>query len=171
MRVDFVRLTEVPITEVAALLNEPRNARHMPLAGTFSEESAADWVQSKDQQWERHGYGPWAVLVDGDFAGWGGFQHEEDGADFGLVLFPRHWGHGAEITRAALGRGFDELGLDEVTIALPFSRNPTRSVASLGFVPDGEVTYDDTAFRQYRLTRAVWESKETRTVRRSGDDR
>ena len=82
MRIEFVRLTEVPLAPVVELLNEPRNARHMPLAGTFTEEAAAEWVSAKDSQWASNGYGPWAVLVDGQFAGWGGFQREENGADF-----------------------------------------------------------------------------------------
>jgi RimJ/RimL family protein N-acetyltransferase len=156
-QVTFIRLTEVPLASVAALLNEPRNARHMPLATAgFTAESAATWVRDKDAQWAVHGYGPWAVLVDGEFAGWGGFQHEEGGADFALVLSPEHWGHGAAITRAALDRGFGELGLDSVLIALPPTRNPERVVRRFGFEPDGEVTYDGATFRQYRLTRDGW---------------
>ena len=152
----FVRLTDVPLAEVIELINEPRNTRHMPLSTVFTEETAAEWVAAKDGQWEQHGYGPWAVLLDGEFAGWGGFQREENGADFGLVLRPAHWGAGADITRAALERGFGELGLDDVIIALPFSRSPERVVARYGFQPDGEVTYDGTQFRQYRLTREAW---------------
>ena len=154
----FVRLTEVPIAAVMELLNEPRNTRHMPLSNTFTEESAAAWVTAKDGQWEEHGYGPWAVLVDGDFAGWAGFQREENGADFALVLLPRYWGRGGAITRAALEQGFGELGLDAVIIALPFSRSPERVVARFGFVPDGEVSYGGSSFRQYRLTRSAWEA-------------
>ena len=155
-RIGFVRLTEMPIAAVLTLLNEPRNARHMPLASRFTEESAAEWVAAKDGQWNANGYGPWAVLVDGELAGWGGFQREANGADFGLVLFPQHWGLGADITRMALDRGFGELGLDEVIIALPYTRNPARVVARFGFVPDGEVTYNGAPFRQYRLTRRAW---------------
>lgn len=138
------------------LLNEPRNAKHLPLSTEFSAATAADWINGKDGQWNAHGYGPWAVLLNGEFAGWGGFQHEENGADFALVLSPEHWGHGAAITGAALDRGFGELGLDEVLIALPRTRNPTRAVARFGFVPDGEVTYGGAVFRQYRLTREAW---------------
>jgi ribosomal-protein-alanine N-acetyltransferase len=154
--IDFVRLTEVPLAALVAVLNEPRNARHMPLSGTFTDESAAEWVQAKDGQWQSNGYGPWAVLVDGEFAGWGGFQQEENGADYALVLAPRHWGLGAQITRAALGRGFGELGLESVLIALPYTRSPERVVARFGFVPDGEVSYGGSRFRQYRLTRDRW---------------
>ncbi len=156
-RIDFVRLPEADLSDVIALLNEPRNGRHLPLAGErFSVDTAREWVAAKDGQWEQHGYGPWAVLVDGEFAGWGGFQHEENGADFGLVLAPTHWGHGADVTRAALARGFDELGLERVLIALPYSRRPDRVVARYGFVPDGEVSYGGTTFRQYRLDRDDW---------------
>ena len=156
LQIEFARLTEVPLAAVAELLNEPRNARHMPLAGTFTEEATAEWVSAKDSQWDSNGYGPWAVLVDGEFAGWGGFQREENGADFALVLAPKHWGHGTAITKAALDQGFAELGLDEVIIALPYTRNPDRVVARFGFAPDGEVTYDGVQFRQYRLTADAW---------------
>lgn len=155
-RISFVRLSEIPLAAVLELLNEPRNTRHMPLAGTFDQASAAQWVAAKDGQWESNGYGPWAVLIDGEFAGWAGFQREDNGADFALVLSPRYWGLGAAITTAALDRGFAELGLHEVIIALPFTRRPDRVVARFGFVPDGEVSYDGAAFRQYRLTRAAW---------------
>lgn len=155
-RIGFVRLTDVPLAEVLALLNEPRNHRHMPLSGAFTLEAAAGWVDAKDAQWDEHGYGPWAVLVDGTFAGWGGFQREESGADFALVLRPTFWGSGLAIALAALDRGFTELGLDTVVIALPKSRNPTRVVARLGFVPDGEVEYGGVVFLQFRLARAAW---------------
>ncbi len=158
-RIDFVRLTEIELETVAALLNEPRNSRHMPLAGTFSHDEAAAWVAAKDGQWQTSGYGPWAVLVDGSFAGWCGFQAEENGADFGLVLLPEFWGHGAAIARQALDVGFARFGFDVVIIALPYSRSPDRAVARFGFEPDGEVSYGDARFRQYRLTRRAWSEK------------
>lgn len=166
--IEFIRLTEVPLEAVVRLLNEPRHARHMPLkAGNFTEESAAEWVRAKDGQWETNGYGPWAVLLDGEFAGWGGFQREDNGADYALVLSPEYWGQGAEITRTALSRGFDGLGLDEVIIALPYTRNPDRVVARFGFAPHGEVTYGSAAFRQYRLTREAWSAASASPYRRT----
>ena len=158
MVIDFIRLTEIDLDQVLAVLNEPWNARHMPLAGgeTFTPESAAAWVAAKDGQWDEHGFGPWAILLDGRFAGWGGFQAEDSGADFGLVLLPGFWGHGEAIARAALDRGFGELGLEEVVIALPYSRSPDRVVARFGFTPDGNVEYGGVTFRQYRLSRERW---------------
>ena len=92
----FVRLTEVEIGAVTALLNEPRNARHLPLAGgeAFTAETAADWVAAKDGQWDEHGYGPWAVLIDGEFAGWGGFQAEATAPTSRWCCGRSFWGHG-----------------------------------------------------------------------------
>lgn len=155
----FVRLTAIPAADVAALLNEPRNARHMPLAGEpFTIDGAADWAAAKDAQWERNGFGPWAILLDGEFAGWGGFQAEPDGADLAVVLHPRFWGHGADVARRAIDVGFDELGLDAVLVALPYSRRPGRVLARWGFTEDGEAVFDGVRFRRYRLLRDQWRS-------------
>jgi RimJ/RimL family protein N-acetyltransferase len=154
--VTFRRLTEVPVAAVRALLNEPRNRRHLPLAGDFSPAQAAEWVRDKDAHWERHGFGPEAVFIDGEFAGWGGFQREPSGVDFGLVLLPAHWGQGAAILSAALDRAFGEMGLDEVVVALPFSRDAGAVLRRLGFHPDGEVAHGTVTFRQYRLVRSDW---------------
>jgi ribosomal-protein-alanine N-acetyltransferase len=128
----------------------------MPLAGTLDAEQTADWARAKDSQWDANGYGPWALLINGQFAGWGGFEREEDAADFALVLLPRYWGHGAQITRLALQRGFDELGIEEVTIALPYTCSPEKVLARFGFIPNGEVSYGDTTFRRYRVTKDRW---------------
>jgi hypothetical protein len=42
-----------------------------------------------------------------------------------LVQFPRFWGFGAHLTRHMLDRGFTELGLSDVLVALPYSRTET----------------------------------------------
>jgi hypothetical protein len=65
----------------------------MPLFSPFTPEEARDWIGGKDGQWVENGYGPWTFYIDGEFVGWGGFQREDDGANYGLVLFPEFWGH------------------------------------------------------------------------------
>lgn len=161
--ITLARLPEVGIDAVTALLSEPRNARHMPLAREpFTTEAATQWVTDKDWQWQQNGFGPWAILVDDEFAGWGGFQAERDGADFALVLDPRYWGQGQAIARIALNYGFSLFGFDSVTIALPYSRTPGRVVARWGFRPDGEISHGGSRFRQYRLDRKAWAQRRSR---------
>lgn len=155
----LVRLGEVPLEAVHALLNDERSHRHLPLAAPCTLEEAAVWVRDKDAQWDAAGYGPWAITVDGRLVGWGGFQREESGADLGLVLHHADWGLGRRLFSLMLDRGFTELGLDSVTVALPFSRNATRPLMRFGFRPDGEATYGGTSFRQYRLDRTAWQAE------------
>lgn len=161
-RVTLERLTTVPAEAIAALLNEPRNARHLPLArGPVTVEEAAVWAAGKDAQWAAHGYGPWAVMVDGAFVGWGGFQREDDGLpDLGLVLLPSAWGRGAMIADEMLRVGFTELGFASVQVALPYSRTATDAVlARWGFVPAGETAFEGVRFRRYLLSADAWRAR------------
>ncbi|HEY6629681.1 MAG TPA: GNAT family N-acetyltransferase [Acidimicrobiia bacterium] len=157
MTITFSRLPDAPFDEVLRLINEPRNTRHMPLFSPFTPDEAKGWIAGKDAQWDEFGYGPWAFYIDDRFVGWGGFQREDDGADFGLVLFPEFWGHGLEITRVALGKGFNEFEFDEVYALLPLTRNADRAMAKVGFETLGVIDYDGIPFRQYRLGREQWE--------------
>jgi hypothetical protein len=153
MQIALCTLSEIPASELVALLNDSDVHRHMPLAGDhWDEAKALDWARAKDAQWAENGYGPWAIRLDGAFAGWGGFQKEEADADLGLVLFPRYWGSGAPIFRELLRRGA-ALPLPGITILLPPSRVRMKGLVRLGFVPDGEIDYTGERFMKFRLTR------------------
>ena len=153
MTLTFHRLSEIPASDWLILLKDPEVARHMPLSGgDWDEAKAADWASGKDSQWGANGYGPWAIRVDGAFAGWGGFQKEGDEADLGLVLLPGYWGFGAAMFKEMLRRGKD-LPLGVVTILLPPSRTRMKGLARLGFVPAGEIEYAGHRFLKFRLER------------------
>lgn len=148
--ITFHPLSEIPPPEVLALLTDPDVRRHMPLAGDdWNADSAAEWARAKDAQWQENGYGPWAIRIDGGFAGWGGFQKEGDEADLGLVLFPGQWGHGAAIFRELVRRG-TELQIRNVTIMLPPSRVRLKGLVRLGFEPAGELDYAGQRFLKFR---------------------
>jgi RimJ/RimL family protein N-acetyltransferase len=149
----FHRFSEVAPAEWLTLLNNRETARHMPLSGeAWTEQAASEWAAGKDRQWLDNGYGPWAIRVDGAFAGWGGFQKEGEDADFGLVLLPSHWGHGRAIFGEIVERGWTELKLNSISILLPPSRR-MKGLARLGFIADGEVAYDGHRFLKFRLNR------------------
>ena len=152
MTLEFKRLSEVDRSEYVALFANPLVRRHMPLTSDdFDDAMCADWIKGKESMWTEYGYGPWAFLVDGKFAGWGGLQPEHGDADLGLVLHPDYWGMGRVIYAEILRRAFGEMGFESVTILLPPERTHVKGILRLGFVPDGELEVDGERFIRYRL--------------------
>ena len=152
--IEFKRLTEVDKGEIVELMNQPLVRRHMPLLGdSFSQRDCDTFLAAKEKLWEEYGYGPWAFLVDGRFAGWGGLQPEGGETDLGLVLHPRYWGIGSTLYGKIIERAFGEMGLDSVTILFPPSRTRIKGILRLGFKLDGEVELSGKRFIRYRLKR------------------
>ena len=152
MDVRLIRLGEVSVADIIALHSDPKVLRHMPLAGgTFDEAECKKWVESKESQWEGNGYGPWGILINGVFAGWGGLQLEMGDADLALVLFPEHWGYGRIVYRKIIDIAFEEMGLESVTALLPSSRVRASGMLRLGFQADGQVRISKFLFYRYRL--------------------
>jgi [ribosomal protein S5]-alanine N-acetyltransferase len=151
---ELARLSEIDPADIIALMNHPGVRRHMPLSQDgFGPADCASFVAAKQAMWDEHGYGPWAFLIDGAFAGWGGLQPEGDDADLGLVLHPAYWGYGKMIFDRIMAWAFDEMSFDSVTILLPPSRGSARATRRLGFAPDGEITLGGELFLRYRLRR------------------
>lgn len=154
LKLEFKRLSEIDCSEYIVLNTNPLVRRQMPLTSDkFDEEDCRQWIKGKEKMWEEHGYGPWAFVIDGKFAGWGGLQPEEDEPDLGLVLHPDYWGHGKVIYEEIIRRAFGEMGLESVTILFPPSRTRIKGILRLGFQPDGEVEIGDEPFIRYRLRR------------------
>ncbi|MCC5886785.1 MAG: GNAT family N-acetyltransferase [Gammaproteobacteria bacterium] len=152
MNVQLIRLSEVAIADIVALHNDPRVLRHMPLARRAVDESQCrEWVQGKEAQWDENGYGPWGILIDGCFAGWGGLQQERGDADLALVLSPDYWGSGRRIVQKILDIAFDEMGLESVTALLPSGRVRVRGMLRMGFQAEGQVRISGSLFHRYRL--------------------
>jgi ribosomal-protein-alanine N-acetyltransferase len=157
MDLQLRRLSEIDPAEIIELMNHRLVRRHMPLAeGEFGAAQCAAFVAGKEALWRDHGYGPWAFLVGGEFAGWGGLQPEDDGeADLALVLHPRFWGHGRRIYERILDHAFDTLGFDSVVVFLPPTRGGAHGIVRLGFRLDGETTIWGKRFLRYRLLAAA----------------
>lgn len=144
--------SDVPIAQWMTLLNHPDVVCHMPLAdASWNEETVAAWIRGKDSQWIENGYGPLAIRIDHDFAGWGGFQREDGQADFALVLFPRHWGRGGQIFHHFMRRR-KGLGIETVSILLPPSRLRTRGLRRLGLDYVGDVEHAGQRFLKFQTT-------------------
>lgn len=152
MSLEFKHLTEVDPIEIVALNNNPDVLRQMPLGSAdFDLAKAKEWAQQKDAQWQQYGYGPWAIFIDQQFAGWGGLQYEKGDADLALVLHPDFWGSGKAIFDEMVKCAFTSLGMESITILLPPSRTSIKGIFRLGFQPDGEVDIEGARFLRFRL--------------------
>ena len=133
-------------------MNHPLVRKQMPLlTGEFDQQACLEFVAAKEQLWDQFGYGPWAFVIDGQFAGWGGLQPEDGEADLALVLHPDYWGIGKTLYREIISKAFNEMELESVTVLFPPTRTRISGFLRLGFQKDGEVEVGKHRFIRYRL--------------------
>ena len=150
--VEFVPLADIDEASLVALMNNDKVGRLMPLlSGTFSVENCRAFLEAKQQMWEQHGFGPWGILINGAFAGWGGLQPEQGEADFALVLHPQYWGWGRKIFALVKEYAFHQKGFDSITILFPPNRTNARAIFRMGFAEDGSAKVNGEFFRRFRL--------------------
>ncbi len=148
----FARLPDISPDEIVAHMSDPRVVEHMPLVDGPWDRCVCDaFVQAKEACWRRDGLGHWAILCDGRYAGWGGFQKEGDAWDFGLVLRPDRFGLGARITRKAIAFARADGRIPAATFLLPPSRKRLGGLERLGAKFVGTVAYAGHTFLKYRL--------------------
>jgi RimJ/RimL family protein N-acetyltransferase len=148
----FTRLPDIAPEAILAHMSHPVTARHMPLLkGGWTLDTVTDFIAAKEACWQRDGLGHWAILADGAYAGWGGFQKEGEEWDFGLVLTPERFGLGMAVTRQALEFARADARIAYVTFLLPPSRRNLRPLERLGARYVGRVDHDGCEFLKYRL--------------------
>lgn len=154
--ITFVQLRDIPREEIIAHMSDPRVAQHMPLL-TFdwNNKTVSDFLATKEACWRRDGLGHWAILCNGTYAGWGGFQKEGDEWDFGLVLRPEFFGLGPQMTQKALTFAKGDRRISFVTFLLPPSRKNLRALTRLGAKFIGEVDHGGARFLKFRLETAL----------------
>jgi len=151
--IKFTHLSEIEERQIIELMNNGFVAKHLPLlVEGFSVKDCRDFIKAKERLWDEHGFGPWAILIKDEFAGWGGLQPEHGEADFALVLHPKYWGWGRKIFNKVKDQSFNEMNLRSITILLPPDRPNSKAVKRLGFVEDGELTIEDKIFLRFRLS-------------------
>jgi len=151
----FVPLETIAPDDIIAHMSDPRMATHMPLLdGPWDQDSYQQFMAHKSQYWQRDGLGHWAILCDGDYVGWGGFQKEGEDWDYGLVLRPQNFGLGMVITRKALDLARSDRRISSVTFLLPPTRTKLGALKRMGAVFDGQVSHEGAVFLRYRLDTA-----------------
>lgn len=152
--IKFVHLDEIEEDKLLNLMNHKMVSKLMPLLKNgFSKKDCKNFLQAKKELWDNHGFGPWAFIINGQFAGWGGLQPEEGEADFALVLHPDFWGWGFKIFSKIKNIAFEAMGIDSITILFPPSRTNIKAVTRFGFIKDGELNIAGEKFIRLRLTK------------------
>ncbi|MFZ1816067.1 MAG: GNAT family protein [Rhizobiaceae bacterium] len=155
MDITFTRLSDVSRQLLFAHMSDPRIARHMPLINFEWDMAAIDHlVAQKEERWHKDGLGHWAILCDGSYVGWGGFEKEEGDWDYGLVLTPSAFGLGLPITRQALHFARADERISCVTFLLPPSRRHLRALQRIGAHFVGEVVHEGSNFLKFSLDTA-----------------
>lgn len=152
LNIAFARLPDIATHEIMAHMSDPRVIEHMPLAtGRWDRQVCDAFISAKEACWRRDGLGHWAILCNGAYVGWGGFQKEGDEWDFGLVLKPGCFGLGPRIVKKALTFARADKRMPFVTFLLPPSRKHLRGLDRLGARYVGDVAYEGEIFLKYRL--------------------
>lgn len=155
MNIELRPITEPTGDQYERLLNDPRVTKHMPLhSGYMTATDCDDWADAKFRQWEtKSDLGPWAVYIDGSFAGWGGLQPEGNGeAGIALVLAPDFWGNGLEILRLAIAKFRANGGTNPIVAQLAQSRSAARAMTRLGLEAQGQVVEGGQIFDRFVLS-------------------
>ncbi len=158
----------------ARLNADPRVMEHFPAPLTHEESDTL--VARIGAHFERHGFGLWAVEVPGiapliGFVGLAvpGFEAAfTPCVEIGWRLAREHWGRGyaTEGARAALGFGFEQVGLTEVVSFTVTANQPSRRVMErLGMRHEAADDFDHPGLPAghplrrhvlYRLDHAAW---------------
>lgn len=151
-KIEFVSLNKIESDKLIDLMNNSVVQKHLPLmTEKFTTKNCHAFLDTKQQLWDKHGYGPYAFMINNEFAGWGGLQDEDGDADFALILDPKFWGYGLKIFRKIKEQAFNELNLSSITALLPPNRPNTKAIIRLGFKPDGQRKIDGQSFLRFRL--------------------
>jgi RimJ/RimL family protein N-acetyltransferase len=165
---------DADLAAMAALNADPRVAEFLPK--TLSREESDALVERIRQHFERRGFGLWAVEVVGvaDCIGFVGLStpsfetHFTPCVEIGWRLAAEHWGHGyaTEAARAAIGFGFESLGLAEiVSFTVPANVRSRAVMERLGMTRRPEEDFDHPVLPEghplrrhvlYRLSRGEW---------------
>lgn len=175
-RLRLRRWTDDDFEPLAAMCADPRVMEFFPSV-LSRQDTEAMWERIHDH-FARYGFGPWAMEVEGNFAGalgltWIPFEtHFTPCVEIGYRLRSEFWGRGlaTEAAHAALRYGFERLGLPEiVAFTVPANKRSRRVMEKIGLAFSEEFDHPRIAqghpMRRhvlYRISRSAWEAEATR---------
>lgn len=149
------RWRESDLDPFAAMNADPVVMEHF-FHGVRTRDETAEFIARIEQEFERRGFGLWAVEVAGGvpFVGFVGLHEARFDAPFtpavevGWRLARDHWGHGyaTEAAKAALAFGFEDAGLVEiVSFTNAGNHRSQRVMERIGMMRDPAGDFDHPA--------------------------
>jgi RimJ/RimL family protein N-acetyltransferase len=131
-------------------------------AAPMDEQGVADRLAADEEHWEKHGFGPWALIErdGGSLVGRGGLQWtglgDREAVELPWAVASLHWNRGfaTEAAGAAL-EWARERGLQEVIALVTPDNEPSRRVAEkIGLRQEGQTVHGGLPHLVYRLALA-----------------
>lgn len=127
--------TDSDIDRLHGILSDPATMSFWP--SPFSRETTIRWLERGMSDYERCGFGRWAVelTATGELIGDAGLMKQEiDGKpenDLGYIVHAAHWGkgYGLEAASAFPQYGFESLDLKRICANMPVDHISSRKVA------------------------------------------
>ncbi|GAB4259064.1 MAG: GNAT family N-acetyltransferase [Saprospiraceae bacterium] len=130
----------------------------------FESIHAAEAFLRKYDQYEKYGYGRWAVVRKdgGEVIGWCGLRHvaSMDETDIGFRFFRKFWGRGyaTESAAACLDYGFGQLGLHRIIgRAMELNMASIRVLEKIGMRKVGPVEFEEHPGVLFEMKRENWQ--------------
>ena len=174
-RLLLTRIVPEDLGDMLAMHREAQVAR--ALGGEQADGEIAALVEKLATQWDRHGFGWWAIRepATGRFIGRGGLRRVSvDNApevEVGYALLPEFWNRGlaTELSRVSVAQGFVRLGLGEIVgVTLPANCSSRRVMEKTGMRYERDITRGGARHALYRLTAASWQAGTPAAATRSG---
>ncbi|MCW3021380.1 MAG: family N-acetyltransferase [Conexibacter sp.] len=118
----------------ARILTDARVAEEAWPEHLRTADRAREMLKDMIAHWERWGFGPWTVLLDGEVIGYDGLRHADVAGRPAIELMwfldADHWGQGyaTEMAREALRVAFEVLELDRVVAETVDVNHASRAV-------------------------------------------
>ena len=158
------------LERLVALYGDPQVARFLSIDGDpWPRERSVGAFEHFRRQWQEHGFGPWAAIDrhTGRWLGQIGLNElprwpGPDKVEVGWDLHPLVWGRGlaTEGARAALGYGFEVVGLERIVSTARADNAASRRVMEkCGLTFQEEFTHKGALVAWYAIDRADWQAR------------
>ena len=155
-------MTEDDFPALHVILSDPETMRHYPQP--YDEAGTRRWIAWCRNSYAKHGFGLWAVTLDGEFIGDCGISMQPINGqwlpEIGYHIRKDHWrkGYASEAAAACIRVAFEQFGFPAVYSYMNADNEPSRRPAMKNGMTQVDA-YDDPhhgALRVLRITREEW---------------